>query len=545
MFALAHKITSGILILVILGGGYYTYKKVTSTAGENRYVTAKAEKGTIVASVSGTGQVSDVNQIDLKAKASGDIVYIGAKNGDQVGAGALIIEIDPSDAQKAVRDADASLTSAKLALEKFKITNSEANLSADALKAYNDGFSAVSDTFLDLPSIVTGVEDILDETALSDNAAGIVSSTARDYRTKAESSYFLANSSFKKSREAYTALSINSPKADIENIIKQTYITTQILSDTLKNMITFVDYMSEHSSSGSAFSQEQSSLTTYINTVNGHQTALLAAGTNIENTKDTSQNTDLDLQSAELAVTQKENALVDAKDKLADYFLRAPYAGTIAGLDLKKGDSVSTSTAVASLVTPKQLALISLNEVDVAKIKVGQKATLTFDAIPDLTISGEVTEIDPIGTVSQGVVTYDVKINFDTEDSRVKTGMSVSAAVITDMKQDVLEVPNSAVKSQGGQHYVEMFDAPLVPPTDGLIGSISLIAPNKVPVEIGISNDSATEIISGINEGDEIVTRTISGTTVTAAAPSLFGSPTRATTGGAAGGARGGTFRAN
>ena len=99
------------------------------------------------------------------------------------------------------------------------------------------------------------------------------------------------------------------------------------------------------------------------------------------------------------------------------------------------------------LITKQKIAEISLNEVDAAKVKVGQKVTLTFDAIDGLSITGEVSEIDALGTVSQGVVTYGVKIAFDTQDERVKSGMSVSAAIITDVKQNVLLVPNAAVKS--------------------------------------------------------------------------------------------------
>src|SRR5207248_903868 len=104
------------------------------------------------------------------------------------------------------------------------------------------------------------------------------------------------------------------------------------------------------------------------------------------------------------------------------------------------------------------------------------KATLTFDAIPDLTISGTVAEIDSLGTVSQGVVTYNVKISFDTQDSRIKGAMSVSAAIITEVKQDVLVVLNSAVKSSSGASYVEMFDTPLAAPTDVSLGSSGSIS---------------------------------------------------------------------
>jgi multidrug efflux pump subunit AcrA (membrane-fusion protein) len=133
----------------------------------------------------------------------------------------------------------------------------------------------------------------------------------------------------------------------------------------------------------------------------------------------------------------------------------------------------------------------------VAKVKVNQKVTLTFDAIEDLNITGEVAEIDALGTVTQGVVNYGVKIIFDTQDERVKSGMSVSAAIITDIKQDVLLVPNAAVKSNNGQ-YVEVLENNI---------------PRNQTVETGLSNDTMTEITSGLKEGDKVITQTITANT--------------------------------
>ncbi len=168
-----------------------------------------------------------------------------------------------------------------------------------------------------------------------------------------------------------------------------------------------------------------------------------------------------------------------------------------------------------------------MNEIDAAKIKVGPKAVLTFDAAPDLKITGEVSEVDTIGAVSQGVVSYIVKIIFDTQEDSVKPGMSVGATIITDIKQNILVAPNSAIKTQGDSHYVEILDDPLRSKNGQ--GFISKSAPIKQTVEIGLSNDELTEIISGINEGDKIVSRTINPasakTQTTSQAPSLFGAP--------------------
>jgi HlyD family secretion protein len=334
-------------------------------------------------------------------------------------------------------------------------------------------------------------------------------------------------------------------------LIAQTYQTTQNISTAVKNannLIQFYeDKFTEHNLKPASLADTHlASLNTYTGKINTNLSNLLTVMHVIQNDKDAIVNADraitentqslaklkagadpLDIQSAQLTITQRENALLDTQNNLADYYIRAPFAGTIAKINVTKTDSVSGGTAVATLITKQQLAEISLNEVDAAKIKIGQKVTLTFDAIDGLSIAGKVAEIDTVGTVTQGVVTYAVKISFDAQDDRVKPGMSVNAAIITNVKTDVLTVPNSAVKSQGNISYVEMFTLPLVQTTGSQNQGIpSATAPRQQQVQIGISNDTSTEIVSGLNEGDQVVTRTTAGTTVstqTQQAPSLLG----------------------
>jgi len=147
--------------------------------------------------------------------------------------------------------------------------------------------------------------------------------------------------------------------------------------------------------------------------------------------------------------------------------------------------------------------------VDLVQVKVGQKATLTFDAVSDLTISGTVAQIDTLATASQGVVNYTVKIAFDTDDDRIRPGMSVTASIITEIKQDVLAVPNSAVKTNTQGSYVEIFDDTLTATaTNNLLTTTE--KPKQQSVVIGLANDSLTEIVSGLKAGDLVVSRTVS-----------------------------------
>ena len=150
--------------------------------------------------------------------------------------------------------------------------------------------------------------------------------------------------------------------------------------------------------------------------------------------------------------------------------------------------------------------------------------TLAFDAVSDLSVTGEVAEFDTLGTVSQGVVTYNVKIIFDTQDDRVKPGMSVSAAIINDVKQNVLIVPNSAIKQQGGLSYVETVDQSLGASGVGQASGITLgTASRQTQVEVGTSNDTSSEVTSGLKEGAIVVTRTITATAATQAQSSQSG----------------------
>lgn len=196
----------------------------------------------------------------------------------------------------------------------------------------------------------------------------------------------------------------------------------------------------------------------------------------------------------------------------------SPIDGTINEINIKNGDDLSKLSSGNTKLSPiiigdlKTLkASVSVNEVDIPKVSLGQQVNLTLSALDDLSVSGKVEKVDSLGTVSQGVVTYTVVIGFDTLDARIKPNMSVSASIISDAKQNVLVVPNSALKNDARGSYVEI-----------LVNG----APQRHAVEIGISNNSETEIVSGLNVGDAVITQTIDPNVMTS------------TTGSAAGGIR-------
>jgi multidrug efflux pump subunit AcrA (membrane-fusion protein) len=152
------------------------------------------------------------------------------------------------------------------------------------------------------------------------------------------------------------------------------------------------------------------------------------------------------------------------------------------------------------------IARVQVNEVDLPSVKVGQKASLTFDAISGLQISGKVRKIAVAGTSSSGVVTYDVDIVPSNLDDRVKTNMSVSGAITTNVRADVLAVPNAAVKSDTNGSYVQVVG------TDGTA--------QRVTVTPGAASDTMTEITDGLTVGQKVIVADLSATTSTSGSSS-------------------------
>jgi HlyD family secretion protein len=530
-----HKKMAIFIFLLIALAIYFIYTKTKNNTSEIRYITQIAQKETIISSISGTGQVSASNQIDIKPEVSGIITSINVKAGNYVSAGKILFSLDNSDAQKSIRDAEISLENAKITLEKFKLQNSEDNMNADLSKAYDDGFNTVSNVFLDLPTVMTGLNDMFFKSTINTGQwnidwyqAQISSYNSKDrdqaliYKEEVANAYEKAKISYEGNLNKYKSTSRNSSKEEIENLILNTYETVKVISDTVKISNNYVDFINDVINNNNAetpqiITTHKASLSNYTSKTNTHLLNLLSIKTSIKNYKDAFPSTDLDLQASLLSLKQKENALADIKENLYKYNVTAPFGGVIASVAVQKGESASSGTVLATIITSKKLATISLNEVDVAKIKLGQKSTLVFDAISDLSISGRVEEIDSIGTVSQGVVTYNVKISFDTSDERIKSGMSVSANIITNVKQNVIAVPNSSIKTKNEESYVEIFETALPEAQPGVQGSVSLILPTKRTVEIGISNDTSTEIISGIKENDIVVTKTINSSSTSTA----------------------------
>lgn len=232
--------------------------------------------------------------------------------------------------------------------------------------------------------------------------------------------------------------------------------------------------------------------------------------------------------SFDAALTSRNAAYLkykQAKENADERTVTAPISGYITTLSITNGDQLgggttttsgsrtsgssasgtTASSSSGSASTPIVIsdlsalqASVQIAETDRPKVKLDQKVELTFDAVPDLTITGKVSQIDAVGSSSSGVVTFNVAVEFDVQDERLNPGMTTAASIVTRVDTDVLLVPNAAVKTDSsGNSYVQVLDTPGGTPRD-------------VTVEAGPAGDTQTEIVGGLNGTENVVTQTIS-----------------------------------
>jgi HlyD family secretion protein len=217
----------------------------------------------------------------------------------------------------------------------------------------------------------------------------------------------------------------------------------------------------------------------------------------------------LDLAKAQLVDAQKKladlkagpstddiasaQARIDAAQAtLNQAFISAPFAGTITDSMNHTGDLVRAGTTAFQIDDPSRMLVdVQVSELDIDKVKNGQDAVLTFDALPGKTYHGKVIEVGQSGVSNSGVVNFPVTVEITDADASIKSGMTAAVNITVSQLAGVLAVPSRAIRNENGQRVVYTLQSG---------------KPQPVQVEIGASSDTMTQILSGsVQEGDQIV----------------------------------------
>jgi len=169
----------------------------------------------------------------------------------------------------------------------------------------------------------------------------------------------------------------------------------------------------------------------------------------------------------------------------------APFGGIVTEADSLPGDQVGAGTTAFRIDDLSSLLVdVAVSEVDINSVSVGQPVSLSFDAILGKTYHGKVIEVGQAGDVSQGVVTFNVTVELSDADASVKPGMTAAANITVHELNDVILVPNRAVRLSNGNHMVYAF-------VNG--------RPTWTNITLGDSSDTMSIVLSGIKEGDVII----------------------------------------
>lgn len=594
------------IVIISVGVGVYAVTKnnASKSTATTTQRTTKVTKGNIEVSISGSGTITSASTSDLMSNADGKIIKAYFKEGDTVKKGDLLYEIDDTDAKLNIQKIENSISQAKLSASSTeksysnlevkapfsgKVTNVTAEVGENV--SNNMTLFTLTDTSkltLTVPFSTTYTKNIkvgqkaqvhLQE--LMDTIDGVVASID-------DGSYTAANGGSVRNVE----ITVNNPGTLTDQMTASVEITTGSGSESSNEICTF-QYAQKKTIQASV-----SGTFTAVNVKNNQYVNQGDVLIKVENDdlQITSQTNDLKLQDL-------NNQLSAAQKALENYKIYSPIDGTISAVNAVEGDSVKSGSTLISIRDFNQMQFtISVDELDISKVKVGQEVSVTVDALTETEktpLTGAVVYKAMEGTSTNGVAVYDVTVKIN-ETQNLLAGMNANGTIILDEAEGVLELPIEAVTQMGDRAFVwvkntsgtssseqgnmqnpsqgntsvnteadpnsgnsgKRNSASANPPSDasGFTSSSGTrsrrmsagFTQNREyyanatmkQVEIGLNNDEYIEIKSGLSEGDEVIlpplSTSSSGTTTNSSSGTGFnmGGVTGGMTGGVSGGFR-------
>jgi len=427
-------------LLILIGLVLLGWQRVNSSpAAAATLQTAAVERGTLVATVNAAGNITAKASATLTFPVSGTVQKVYVKKGDVVAAGQPLVQLDTTDLEYQVKQAEASLIIAQAKLDQTK-----AGPTPEELAVAEAAVQSAQATY-QVEQAKLGLRDqqIKSARADVDKAAAALLTAQADYDAHRDSSSY--------------ALALQQASIAYQKAVADYNVQLATLNDVaLRN----------------AAAQ------------------LAQARLNLEKLK--TKPTQEDLAIAQAQVEQARISLEQARLKLKNATLTAPFNGVVTAMNAIEG-LPATSNPV-TLVDMSTLTIeTNMAELDVAKIRSGQEVQVMLDALPNVQLAGRVNLVLPVATVTQGVVNYPVSVTLLNPDPAVKPGMTANISIIVDRRDNVVLVPNRALRTQGRQRVVEvMFEGRRF----------------EVPVQIGMTGETSSEVLAGLKEGDVVVLTT-------------------------------------
>ena len=416
--------------------------------------TATAERGTVTSVVSGTGSLLPAGRMSVSFKQTGVLTEVDVKVGDKVTTGQVLARIDSTTQQAALAQAQASLASAQANLQTTQSPLTSAQVAqlqhqvSNAQQSYNDTVASVNAT------------NQADAATVASDQAKVNADCPSGAQCSQEQAQ-LANDKTKQNADAISGQSrINSAAQQITSARDNLAVQTQVKPNALASgQAQVASAQAQVSAAQVALNQTTLTAPTsgVVISINGVPGETAGGGT-------------------------------------------AQSPGSLAPQPSSGGTGGASSGFMVIDDTSSFVAVMPFAETDAARLAANQTTAFTFDAIPNLTISGHVLSISPSATVVSNVVDYYVSFVLNRTDPRLREGMTANASVTVAQADNAVRVPNAAVRTTGGTTMVTV-----------------LSKGQQVPTEVitGVVGDTYTEIKAGLNDGDTVVLPALRTTTGT------------------------------
>ena len=437
-------------ILLVLTIAFFWFQNQRQVSSQSGYQTVEAHEGSLKATIGATGTVRSNQSAILTWQTSGTIGDIQVVLGEQITKGSTLASLLPGSLPQNVILAQADLVIAKRALE--TVTNS-ITTQAQAQLALANAQRTYDDAKWTRQNLETGRDNI-------------------DAAANAEAQYIIASKSLETAQAAYDRVA---SLADDNPIKAQAYSTLYAAQQAVKSRLNAWNWYKSQ-----ANSQDISEADARLALAEAQLQDAQREWDRLKNGPDPD-----DIASAQARVTASQAILKFAS-------LLAPFSGTVTEVKSMLGDQVSPGVPGFRVDDLSRLLVdVQVSEVDINGVKMDQPVTLTFDAILDVIYNGKVVSVAQVGNTTQGAVTFTVTVELTDFDNRVKPGMTSAVTIVVNQLDNVLLVPNRAVRLVDNQRVVYI-----------LVNGEA----KEVEITLGATSGIDSEVLSGdLKKGDLII----------------------------------------
>ena len=484
---LVAAIVAGILAARGLGG--------QEASAEASYQTATVEKRNITRSLSSSGTLQPADSYTVSTLVSGEILSDTFEEGDQVAEGQLLYTLDSSSASNSQTQAKNSYTQAqtnyKQAVEAKYPTADMSGTVSEVYVKNGDTVSAGTELMRIVGDNNIYLTGLFPYASPSDFYVGQTATIyINGFAGTTTGTVTAVSSSTVTTSTGLQAVSVQ-VKAANPGLVTADYTASIYIGNYSSYGQTSINL-----SASSVVTAEASGKVTGLSwlagdTISEGQRICTITGDSVDNS----------IENAKISMENAQSSLENAQETLDDYSITAPISGEVVTKTAKAGDKIeggSDGTLCVIYDLSYLEMTMSIDELDISDVAVGQEVQITADAVEGTTYTGVVTKVSVAGTTSGGITTYPVTVRID-ETEGLRPGMNVDAEIILESAEDVLAIPSGAVNR--GNTVLITADSP------SAANAVDQEAPEGyvyVEVETGISDDSYTQVLSGLQEGDTV-----------------------------------------